>query len=52
MTVEIRVSGAGDEDKREDQCDGANDLYDFIILFTVYYNTYTFDIALHLKKER
>lgn len=27
-------------------------LYDFIIPFTVYYDTYTFDIALHLKMER
>lgn len=25
MTVEMSVSGAGDEDKREDKCDGSND---------------------------
>lgn len=39
MTVEIRVSGAGHEDEREDKCDRANDklrMINFIIPFTVY----------------
>lgn len=40
MTVEIRVSGAGDEDEREDKCDRANDKLCMTLLFLSLYTKY------------